>query len=122
MKILKKSKSKNTKMDNMWLDSAGIKHFWMKWRYKFLLKQLKKNNISINKKLKIMDLGCGNGVLSNQLESQFNVKIDRIDANEETLLLNKKIKGKLICYNVNTRLKKVKNYYDIIFLFDVWNT
>ena len=53
MKILKKSKSKNTKMDNKWLDSAGIKHFWMKWRYKFLLKQLKKNNISINKKLKI---------------------------------------------------------------------
>jgi len=119
MKILKKSKSKNTKMDNMWLDSAGIKHFWMKWRYKFLLKQLKKNNISINNKLKIMDLGCGNGILSNQLESQFNVKIDRVDANEETLLLNKKIKGKLICYNVNTKLKKVKNYYDIIFLFDV---
>ena len=66
-----------------------------------------------------MDLGCGNGILSNQLESQFNIKIDRVDANEETLLLNKKIKGKLICYNVNTKLKKVKNYYDIIFLFDV---
>ena len=119
MKILKKSKSKNTKMDDMWLDSAGIKHFWMKWRYKFLLKQLKKNNISINNKLKIMDLGCGNGILSNQLESQFNIRIDRVDANEETLLLNKKIKGKLICYNVNTKSKKVKNYYDIIFLFDV---
>ena len=119
MKILKKSKSKNTKMDNMWLDSAGIKHFWIKWRFEFLLKQLKKNNISINKKLKIMDLGCGNGILSNQLESKFNIKIDRIDANEETLLLNKKIKGKLICYNINTRSKKIKNYYDVIFLFDV---
>ena len=109
-------------MDNMWLDSAGIKHFWMKWRYKFLLKQLKKNNISINKKLKIMDLGCGNGILSNQLESQFNIKIDRVDANEETLLLNKKIKGKLICYNVNTKSKKVKNYYDIIFYLMFWST
>ena len=74
MKILKKSKSKNTKMDNMWLDSAGINHFWIKWRFEFLLKQLKKNNISINKKLKIMDLGCGNGILSNQLESKLNIK------------------------------------------------
>ena len=43
-----------------------------------------------------MDLGCGNGILSNQLESKFNIKIDRIDANEETLLLNKKIKGKVV--------------------------
>ena len=78
MKILKKSKSKNTKMDNMWLDSAGIKIFgWVGFSFGKTIK--KKIFISINKKLKIMDLGCGNGILSNQLESKFNIKIDRID-------------------------------------------
>ena len=52
MKILKKSKSLNTKMDQRWLDSAGIKHFWMNWRFKFLITQLTENKIQIKKKVK----------------------------------------------------------------------
>ena len=57
MKILKNSKSLNTKMEQRWLDSAGINHFWMIWRFKFLIFQLKKEKINIKKKMKIMDLG-----------------------------------------------------------------
>jgi 2-polyprenyl-3-methyl-5-hydroxy-6-metoxy-1,4-benzoquinol methylase len=119
MKIIKKSKSLPTKMEQRWLDSAGINHFWMIWRFKFLIKELKNNNINFKKKIRIMDLGCGNGILSNQLEKKFRIKIDRMDSNEETLELNKNVKGKLICYNIKDRKKKFKNYYDIIFLFDV---
>ena len=66
-----------------------------------------------------MDLGCGNGILSNQIESKFNIKIDRIDSNFETLKLNRNVKGRLICYDISKRNKKYKNYYDYIFLFDV---
>ena len=119
MKILKNSKSLNTKMEQRWLDSAGINHFWMIWRFKFLIFQLKKEKINIKKKMKIMDLGCGNGILSNQLEKKFKVKIDRVDANDDTLKINKNVKGKLICYNIRERKKKLENYYDIIFVFDV---
>ena len=119
MKIIKNSKSLNTKMDKQWLESAGINHFWMIWRFKFLIFQLKKEKINIKKKMKIMDLGCGNGILSNQLEKKFKVKIDRVDANDDTLKLNKNVKGKLICYNIGEKKKKLKNYYDIIFVFDV---
>ena len=119
MKILKKSKSLNTKMDQRWLDSAGINHFWMNWRFKFLITQLKENKIQIKKSLKIMDLGCGNGVLSNQLEKRFKIKIDRVDSNEDSLKLNQNVKGRIICYNIKEKKKKLRNYYDLIFIFDV---
>ena len=69
--------------------------------------------------MKIMDLGCGNGVLSDQLEKQYNVKIDRVDANLNTLKLNKNVRGRLICYNVKKKNKKLKNFYDVILVFDV---
>ena len=119
MKILKKSKSLRTKMNQNWLNNAETNHFWILWRFKILLRLIKTNNIILNKKNKIMDLGCGNGILSNQIESQFNIKIDRVDSNFETLKLNRNVKGRLICYDISKRNKKYKNYYDYIFLFDV---
>ena len=119
IKITKSSNSKNTKMNSLWTASAEKKHFWMQWRFYFLLKSLKKNKIKINKKLKIMDLGCGNGVLSDQIEEYFNVNIDRIDSSIDMLKQNKKVRGKLICYNISEKIDKLKNKYDMIFLFDV---
>ncbi len=119
MKIIKESKSKNTKMNKYWLKSAGLNHFWMVWRIKFLLKLLDYYKITLNKKLKIMDLGCGNGILSNQLEMIRKIKIDRIDSDYRTLKNNKNVKGKLICYNVSNKINKLKKSYDMIFLFDV---
>lgn len=116
IKIL--SKSQKTIMNDQWLIPASKDHFWMDWRFNFLVKKLKKLKIKI-KKLSIMDLGCGNGKLSYQLENLYSCKVDRVDSNLETLKLNKKIRGKLICYNIYDKNKKLINHYDIIFLFDV---
>ena len=106
-------------MNQNWLDNAEESHFWILWRFKILLKLMSLNKVILNKKKKIMDLGCGNGILSNQLEDKFSVKIDRVDSNLNTLKLNKKVKGRLICYDISKKNEKYKNYYDYIFLFDV---
>jgi 2-polyprenyl-3-methyl-5-hydroxy-6-metoxy-1,4-benzoquinol methylase len=119
MKIIKKSNSKNTKMNSEWTESAEKNHFWMQWRFYFLVKILQKIKININKKLKIMDLGCGNGILSNQIEERFNVNVDRVDSSIDMLKKNEKVRGKLICYNIGQKISKFKNKYDLIFLFDV---
>lgn len=119
MRILKLSSTKNTRMNKNWIASSSIENFWMSWRFKFLLSILKKAKIIINNKKKIMDLGCGNGVLSNQIENYRNVKIDRVDSDINSLRDNQKVKGKLICYNIEEKNKKIKSYYNIIFLFDV---
>ena len=119
MKIYNQSKSLKTKMNKNWLNSAAENHFWMLWRYNFLISKIFGNEIKLQKKMKIMDLGCGNGILSEQIEKNYNVKIDRVDANFETLKLNRYIKGRTICYNIKERNKKLKNFYDVIFLFDV---
>ena len=119
MRILKLSSTKNTRMNKNWIASSSIGNFWMSWRFKFLLSILKKAKIIINNKKKIMDLGCGNGVLSNQIEKYRNVKIDRVDSDINSLRDNQKVKGKLICYNIEEKNKKIRSYYNIIFLFDV---
>ena len=95
MRILKLSSTKNTRMNKNWIASSSIGNFWMSWRFKFLLSILKKAKIIINNKKKIMDLGCGNGVLSNQIENYRNVKIDRVDSDINSLRDNQKVKGKL---------------------------
>ena len=106
-------------MNQNWLDNAEESHFWILWRFKILLKLMNLNKVILDKKKKIMDLGCGNGILSNQLENKFSVKIDRVDSNLNTLKLNKKVKGRLICYDISEKNERYRNYYDYIFLFDV---
>lgn len=106
-------------MNQNWLDNAEESHFWILWRFKILLKLMNLNKVILDKKKKIMDLGCGNGILSNQLEDKFSVKIDRVDSNLNTLKLNKKVKGRLICYDISEKNERYRNYYDYIFLFDV---
>lgn len=119
MRILKLSSTKSTKMSENWTKHSSTENFWMRWRFKFLLSILKKEKIIINNKKKIMDLGCGNGVLSNQIENYKNVRIDRIDFDINSLKDNQKVEGNLICYNIAKKNKKIKNYYNIVFLFDV---
>ena len=119
MKIFKMSNYKNTEMNKIWTESAEKNHFWILWRFKFLIKELREKKIYLSKKLKIMDLGCGNGILSNQIETYRSAKIDRVDSSKKMLKKNKKVKGKLICYNISKKNKILKNRYNIIFLFDV---
>ena len=49
------------------------------------------------------------------MEAKFPLSIDRFDVNKNILLLNKKIKGRLIF----KKEKLLKNYYNYVFLFDV---
>ena len=100
-------------MNENWLKSAGLNHFWMIWRFKFLLKQLSKIKIKFKKKYKIMDLGCGNGILSNQIEKNNLLKIDRVDSNYETLKLNKDAKGKIFNLGSGKGIK-IKNLIKFI--------
>ena len=52
MKILKKSKSLRTKMNQNWLNNAEESHFWILWRFKILLRLMNLNKIILDKKKK----------------------------------------------------------------------
>ena len=102
-------------MHKEWINSAHKFNFWMVWRFDFLIKLLNKKKIKFKKKDKILDFGCGQGTLSDQLEGKFLVSIDRYDENKNILFLNKKFNGRLI-FKKN---QLPKNYYNYVFLFDV---
>ena len=73
---------------------ANLDHFWMKWRFEALMDLLKSNDISLDKKFRALDVGCGHGLLIAQLEEVSKWIIDGVDINLSILLKGKSGRGK----------------------------
>ena len=56
-------------MENEWYDIAVESHFWFEWRLRAMLKQVNQLKIPINKKLRVLEVGCGMGTLRRSIES-----------------------------------------------------
>ncbi len=102
-----------------WYENAQEGHFWFEWRMEALLHQLKSLGISQNEWLKVLDIGCGYGLLRRQLEKHSSWIIDGVELNRVALENNHTRQGKNILYNINDRKETFKESYDILILFDV---
>jgi len=65
------------------------------------------------------EVGCGNGVVQQQLEEHHGIAVDGIDLNEYALRQNQTERGRLLCYNVFDRNESLRETYDSVILFDV---
>ena len=69
-------------MADEWFDIANRDHFWMRWRFDILRRQMRRFGITPGKTLEI---GCGHGVLRQQMEEAFMVPVDGCDLNQHAL-------------------------------------
>ncbi len=94
-------------------------HFWIKWRFKILMIIIRGLQIPIDEELLGFEIGCGNGILRNQLELATQWTIDGGDLDIEALRSNKEGKGSLFLYDIAERKEEFRNKYDFLVLYDV---
>ena len=103
-------------MADEWFDFSDRDHFWMRWRFDVLYRQMRRLGITPGKTLEI---GCGHGVVRQQMEEAFMVPVDGCDLNEHALRMASAGQGRLLVYNIFDRLPEMCGAYDMILLMDV---
>ena len=103
-------------MADEWFDLADRDHFWMRWRFDILCRQMRRFGVTPGKTLEI---GCGHGVLRQQMEDAFMVPVDGCDLNQYALRMAPAGRGRLLVYNIFDRLPEMCGAYEMILLMDV---
>ena len=110
------SPAKAVSMADEWFEMANADHFWMRWRFAILRRQMQSHRISPGKTLEI---GCGHGVLRQQMEDTFLIAVDGCDLNQDALRMAPVGQGRLLVYDIFDRAPEMCGAYDMILLMDV---
>ena len=116
-KVINISQPKNVSMSDDYYEMADISHFWIQWRFNVVIKQLKP---FLSPESKILEIGCGNGVVMSQFEKILGYPIDGCDLNQfatNNLIAN--VSGNVYLYDIYDEHIDLLNKYDVIILFDV---
>lgn len=104
-------------MADEWYDTTDKNHFWMLWRFRIVKRYL----LAIQglKTMKILEVGCGNGINLQLFELYMDLVVDGCDLNAFALEKTPELKGKKMVYDIYDQHPAMINKYDIILLFDV---
>ena len=64
-----------------WYKLASGDHFWFRWRFAAFLNQLRELGLPLVQERRLLEIGCGTGVLSSQLEAHSKWRVDGADLN-----------------------------------------
>ncbi len=102
-----------------WYELADESHFWFRWRLEALMQQLRDLNFPIHEKLRVLDVGCGTGVLRLQIEAATAWDVDATDLDYNALRQAKPGRGRILYYDILEEKAELKERYDVVLLFDV---
>lgn len=103
-------------MSDDWYQYATLEHFWIKGRFRAAMQSKFLQQLNATR---MLEIGCGNGLIIHQFEHRLNVVVDGSDLNMYALEQVGAIKGDLYCLNIFDEPKKLLNQYDGILLMDV---
>jgi 2-polyprenyl-3-methyl-5-hydroxy-6-metoxy-1,4-benzoquinol methylase len=114
--VVRLSAPQSVSMAEVYFDLVHPDHFWAARRFDVLVKLA--GGVLGPQKV-CAEIGCGNGVLQNQLAKRFGMGVDGIDLCLKALEQSVAESGTLYYYDVFQRAPEFKEKYDVIFLFDV---
>lgn len=102
-------------MHEDWYDFADAEHFWMQWRFEAVKKL---QHLIPDTQAKVFEIGCGHGVIRQQMESLGYV-VDACDLNLNALQMIPDGKGRVMLYNIYDQQSDLVGKYDMLMLMDV---
>jgi hypothetical protein len=105
-------------MADEWFEIATLKHFWIKRRFEVLRKLCSASGIDFHGR-QLGEIGCGNGLVQEQLGQQYGVSVDGFDLNEYALRHSVAVNHPRYCYDIFDRHPQFADRYDAVVLFDV---
>lgn len=102
-------------MADEWYEFVTEDHFWFKWRFEILTKLIPLEYDWG----KVLDIGCGNGIVGGQMEKFYGQKTSGCDLNLKALQMNPPQRGPLYFYNIHQRHLTFEKSFSNVLLFDV---
>lgn len=102
-----------------WYKLASGDHFWFRWRFAAFLNQLRELRLPLVEERQLLEIGCGTGVLSSQLEAHSKWRVDGADLNMAALAQHVETRGRLFYYDVLDQQEGLRERYDGLLMFDI---
>ena len=102
-----------------WYGLSSEAHFWFQWRMRAFTGLLSALPVPLDAPLKVLEIGCGTGLLRKQIEGSTAWVIDGADLNEAALEGNLGARGRTLLYNILEQKEEFRHKYDVVILFDV---
>ena len=102
-----------------WYLYASADHFWFRWRLAALRGLIRRLALPLDAPLRVLDIGCGAGVLVSQIERVTRWSVDGADLNMPALERAPRSRGTYLYYDVTEEDEERIGTYDVVTLFDV---
>lgn len=102
-------------MADEWYEFATSDHFWMKWRFEAFKRIIPKDYTWG----KILDIGCGTGVVREQIGKFYGCTVIGCDLNLKALKNSIESGSPLYYYNIHQKREEFKESFSTILLLDV---
>jgi len=102
-----------------WYEFADEDHFWMRWRFAVLMREITRMRLDTSLPMQGLDIGCGHGAVLRQLSTNTNWSIDGCDINRKALSLISNHKARVLFYDIHDRKPDLFQKYDFLLLLDV---
>lgn len=103
-------------MGNDWFELADPNHFWIQWRFQ-VLRRLIGNHLKPESK--VLEIGCGNGLVMWQMEKFLHVVPDGCDLNVQALEAMMPVSGKVYLYDIFDLNPALVGQFDMVMMLDV---
>ncbi len=116
MPLIQLSDPQKVSMDASWYELADPNHFWIQWRFRILEKLIAPH---LNPAVKILEIGCGNGIVMKQIEDHFKIIPDGCDLNLQAMSEMMPVSGKVFLYDIFDLNPDLVGQYDMVLVLEV---